>query len=220
MPIDPSPLNAVELDLGEPGDPVDGLEEADLLKSRSNAGLVTSAPSCSRMSVIALPVCLCACWSASERRIPLAWIVTLLAPVFVSSADSLSAARTRSSRSLRSLSVPARFGKQRQDLAAELDQPCLGLVAGLGLGVAQPLDELEHPVANRGVRLRLGPSRPRPRHRHDQAALRAKGCPAPLESAARHAWSEFPFDTPGPFAGSSAHRTIVIANADQLSELR
>ena len=44
-----------------------------------------------------------------------------------------------------------RVGKQRQDPGAQLDQPGLGLVAGLGLGIIEPLDELQDPVAKRRV---------------------------------------------------------------------
>ena len=50
-----------------------------------------------------------------------------------------------------------RIGKEGQDLAAQLDQSGLGVVPGLRLGVVEPLQELEHPIAKcRVSRLGLG----------------------------------------------------------------
>ena len=121
IPIEPSPVDALIETSASRATRSSASWNGRSRMSRSNAGLVTSAPSCSRRSVIALPVCFWSWLMASLSRIPLAWIVTLLAPVFISPSACSRAARTRSSRSLRSLlATPAGSGKSGKTRAPSL----------------------------------------------------------------------------------------------------
>ena len=82
-------------------------------------------------------------------------------------------ARMRSRRSLRSLlETDAPSGKSGRILRAQLDQPPLGLVTRFRLGIIEPFDELQHPIAQSRVNgLLLGRDRPGEQDQEHRQAL-------------------------------------------------
>ncbi len=79
MPIEPSPLENVVATWPWRTTSSRASKKVLSVRLRSSEGFVTSAPSCSRISVMAFPDCFWSCCRASLKRIPLPWIVTFVA---------------------------------------------------------------------------------------------------------------------------------------------
>ena len=131
-------------DPGLGGDLVERLEEGDFDQLQVERGVGRLCPSCSRRSVIRLPVCAWSCSSLGEAD-PLAPDRDLEAPGS-SARPRPGALRGPVSRFSPSAPPLRGFGQQRQGPRPELDQRLLGRVARLQLGRIEPLDQLRHAV--------------------------------------------------------------------------
>ena len=106
-------------------------------------------------------------------------IVTLLAPVLISSCFSASAARMLFEPFLALGALDGRrIGKERQDLRSELDQARRRGVACLDLLGIEPVDELKHAILERRVGVaawaRAGSDAPRPEQSEPTATKRTE----------------------------------------------